>query len=187
VLELFKIYINGENMSEEASNSKCRSLANSNIYLLNSVNASLVEEKIYKKYSFSWLGLIDEGSINIVFMTATPARFNNSTSHLIDDETFDKIYFAPAVEAIKSKKHHILKVGKKEKFPSRRDSDPDFNSLIAFPLFLHDEIYAVFCIYSMGEDIDENEVGILKRLAYDMTLTMNKDNMDELLEGLKVY
>ncbi len=174
-------------MNENNYKSICASLINSNSYILSALNASDLNKSLYDKYSFSWLALVKEKELEIVFMSAIPARFTTSTSHTMGEETHDKIYFAPAVEAIETKQSIFMKVSKNENFPSRRESDPKFSSLLVIPLHIDDKIYAVFTIYSLLESIDKSEIKMLQQLALDMTLAINKDKMDELVGSLKVY
>ncbi len=165
----------------------CKSLINANEYMLSALNTSDINKSRYDKYSFSWLAHIEENTLQIVFMSATPARFTTTTSHTLGEDTHDKIYFAPATKAIEIKESVCMKVSKNENFPSRRESDPKFSSLIAIPLYLNDEIYAVFTMYSLDDNIDKSEIKMLEQLAFDMTLAINKDKMDELVGSLKVY
>ena len=165
----------------------CESLLNSNSYILSALNASDLNKNLYDNYSFSWLALLKEKELEIVFMSAIPARFTTSTTHNMGEETHDKIYFAPAVEAIKTKQTISMQVSKNEIFPSRRENDPKFSSLLAIPLYIDEKVYAVFTIYSLLESIDKSEIKMLQQLALDMTLAINKDKMDELVGSLRVY
>ena len=163
------------------------SLLNVNRYLSGTYKSNSKFNDFFKKYTFSWLGILDGNNLDVVFKTATPARFNNTSTYDISTESHDQIFFSVAIEALDSKQVVYKEINKHATFPSRRTEDPSFRALAAIPLKIDDKAYGVFCIYTDQNSIEQEEIAELKRLACDLVVTMNIENVEKVLDKIEAY
>ena len=164
----------------------CEALSNVNEYLMAQLDKRGEDDAKYSKYTFSWLGRLDNTTLNVVFKTATPSRFSHTTSHDMDQESHDMIFFSLAMEALQ-KRHYIIRhIDKRESFPTRRTSDPIYSCVVSFALYNNEREYGTFSIYA-NETIKEDEIELLKGLAKDIAIMVDSENREELIQYLRVY
>ena len=176
----------GEKMQNGVYDGICEALSNVNEYLIAQLDKKGVLDPKYSKYTFSWLGRLDDTTLSVVFKTATPSRFSHTTSHEITQESHDIIFFSLAMEVLQKRQYVIRHIEKRESFPTRRTSDPIYSCVVSFALYNNDKAYGTFSIYA-DETINENEIGKLKSLAKDMAIMVDSENREELLKCLRVY
>ena len=173
-------------MNKSAYDTICQSLSNVSSYLMSALDRGNIADDMFKKYTFSWLGRIEGDVLNVVFKTATPSRFSHTTSHPLDQESHDIIFFSLAMEVLEKKHYLIRNIEKRDSFPTRRTSDPIYSCVVAFALYSEDRPYGTFSIYA-DDLIEQSDIDRLKVLAKDVAIMVDADNRELLVESLEVY